>query len=145
MKKFLQPTLVLLVAASLFTAQSAIAEPHRDDRGRHKGPPSVEEMLARISESLDLSDEQSAEMLVILQQQEQDRKALHEQTMAIMGAEICAQNAEAEEAIISILDPQQTELFLQMKEQRQARADGRNHHWKGKDLPDCSEYGVSDS
>jgi hypothetical protein len=84
-------------------------------------------------------------MLVILQQQEKDRKALHEQTMAIMGAEICAQKAEAEEAIISILDPEQTELFLQMKEQRQARADERNHHWKGKDLPDCSEYDVSDS
>jgi hypothetical protein len=55
-----------------------------------------------------------------LQEEGEQRAALHAQTMMLMGPEICAQRAENEEAILAILDANQTELFLQMKEQRQA-------------------------
>jgi hypothetical protein len=65
--------------------------------------------------------------------------------MEIMGAEICAQKAQAEEAILAILDTEQAELFLQMKEDRQVRANGPTRSRKGHNGPDCSGYAGEDS
>jgi hypothetical protein len=65
--------------------------------------------------------------------------------MEIMGAEICAQKARAEEAILAILDTEQAELFLQMKEDRPSRAHNRTRSRKDHDAPDCSEYAGGDS
>ncbi len=63
------------------------------------------------------------------------RQALHDRTMELMGAEICAQKAQSEEAILAILDAEQTELFLQMKEERQFRANDKTRTRKGRDGP----------
>lgn len=145
MKTFLKTTASVMVLASFLAVGNANAQPPKADRDWHKGPPSVEEKLARISNALDLSDEQSAEMLAILQGQEGDRKALHEHTMAIMGAEICAQRAQAEEEILSILDADQAELFRQMKADRKVRGGDRNRSRRsGGDL-DCAEFEDDDS
>ena len=138
MKTFLKPIVSILAVASLIAAGSTFAQQqHKGDRDWHKGPPSVEEKLARISDALDLTDQQSTEMLAVLQEQESNREALHQRTMEIMGAEICAQKAQAEEAILAILDAEQAELFLQMKEDRQVRANGPTRSRKGHDGPDC--------
>jgi len=148
MKKFLKPIVSILAVASLFVAGSAFAQQqHQQPGGRdwQKGPPSVEEKLARISDALDLSAEQSAEMLAVLQEQESNRQALHERTMEIMGAEICAQKAQAEQAILAILDADQAELFLQMQEDRQIRANSRTRSGKRHDGLDCSGYEGGDS
>jgi len=110
----------ILAIASLLTAGSVLAQNRQSDNDWQKGPPTAEEKLARISAALNLSGDQSQEMLRVLQEQGEKGAALHEQTMMIMGPEICAQRAENEEAILAILDANQTELFLQMKEQRQA-------------------------
>lgn len=144
MKVFLKTTASVLTVASLLAAGSAYAEPRKGDRDWHKGPPSVEEVLARMSNALDLSDEQSADLLAILQEQERDRQALHDQTMALMGAEICAQRAQGEAAILEILDAEQTELFLQMKEERRTRAADRNRKRQDRDPLDCSAYDSDD-
>jgi len=140
MNTFLKTTASVIALASLLAASSAFAKPPNGDRDWQKGPPSVEEKLARISGALDLSDEQSAEMLALLQQQEKNRQDLHDRTMAIMGAEICAQKALAEEEILSILDTDQAELFLQMKADRQARGGDRNRSRKGRGDLDCTEF-----
>ena len=110
----------ILAIASLLTAGSVLAQNRQSDNDWQKGPPTAEEKLARISAALNLSGDQSQEMLRVLQEQGEKGAALHEQTMMLMGPEICAQRAENEEAILAILDADQTELFLQMKEQRQA-------------------------
>ena len=55
-----------------------------------------------------------------------------------MGAEICAHKAQSEEEILSILDAEQTELFLQMREERQFRANDKTRSRKGRDPLDCS-------
>lgn len=138
MKTLIKTTVSALAVAGLLTASSAFAGPQMGDRDWQKGPPRVEERLARISWALGLSDEQSAEMLLILQDQERSRSALHEQTMAIMGAEICAQRLQTEEAMLSILDGEQKELFLQMKEERLAQRENRKHTRPGRDAPDCA-------
>ena len=130
----------ILAISSLLAAGNVFAKHPKSDRNGHQGPPGVEEQLARISRSLELSDAQSVEMLVILQQADMNRTALHEQSMEIMGAEICAQKAQTEEEILSILDAEQAESFMQLKAEREERAQGRSHSRKGRGGPDCSQY-----
>ncbi len=128
----------ILTIASLLTAGSVLAQNRQSDNDWQKGPPTAEEKLARISAALNLSGDQSQEMLRVLQEQAEKGAALHEQTMMIMGPEICAQRAENEEAILAILDADQTELFLQMKEQRRADdANTRNRNAKRMGELDC--------
>jgi len=136
----IKTTVSVLTIAGLLTAANAFAGHPMGDRDWQNGPPRVEEKLARISWSLGLSDEQSAEMLLILQEQEKNRAVLHEQTMAIMGAEICAQRTHTEEAMLSILDSEQKALFLQMKEERLAQRENRKHSRIGRDELDCTAF-----
>ncbi len=127
---------VVLISATLclLASGSALAQKQRGESGRHGGPPSVEQKLARISQALDLSDEQAVQMLVVLQEQEEGRAALREQSMALLGPEICAQRLEAEEATLAILTMEQAELFLEMTERRRQKGGRRGH-----DGPDCTE------
>jgi len=138
MNSRLSKTISILAIISLLTAGSALAQKKQGERDWQKGPPSVEEKLARISEALNLNDEQSLEMLTVLQQQAENRAALHEQTMALMGPEICAQKAAAEESILAILDEEQTELFLQIRVERELKARQRERAGKRRSNLDCS-------
>ena len=124
---------------SISAAGTAVAQSGEDSRDWRQGPPSVEEVLARMSTALDLSDQQSVDLLVVLQEHAAQRAALHEQSMALIGPEICAQRAAAEEDILAILTPEQTDQFLEMKEMRQAKAGERNRG-RGPKGPDCSQY-----
>jgi Spy/CpxP family protein refolding chaperone len=145
MNTHLSKTISIVVIVSLMTAGAAFAQNQKGDRDWQKGPPRVEEKLARISAALDLSDQQSIDMLVILQEQEEKRTALHDQSMLLMGPEICAQRAEAEDAILAILTPEQVETFLQIREERQDKAKDRGHGRKGRRGLDCSDYEGGDS
>ena len=135
----LSKMVLILAVISLLSVGSTFAQNQKGDREDwQKGPPTAEEKLARISAALNLSGDQSQEMLRVLQEQGEKGAALHEQTMMIMGPEICAQRAENEEAILAILDADQTELFLQMKEQRRAdAANTRNRNAKRMGELDC--------
>ena len=133
-------TLLTLVAVSLLASGTALAQkgPGRgDDDGWHRpSPPTAEDRLARMSNALGLTPEQSLQMLQIMQEQEQERAALREETMALMGDRICTQRAEHEQAVLDILTDEQAELFLQFKSEREARALQRGGHHFG---PECSE------
>ena len=137
-------TLAILTLGGLLVAGSAAAQNQnqgqKDLRDWQKGPPSIEEKLAKISDALDLSDEQVVDMLLVLQEQERNREALHEQTMAMLGPEICAHRAEAEDAIANILTAEQLETFMQIREERQERAQNRDRRGKGRGDLDCSQY-----
>jgi hypothetical protein len=153
MKTFFKPIVSILAVASLLAAGGAFAQQMQQHQtqsngGRdwHKGPPSVEEKLARISAALDLSDEQSAEMLATLQLQERIKSERHDRIMALMGDEICAERNRIEAEILAILDTEQAELFLQMKEDRQQlRTNHRNRARNGDEALDCSGYEGGDS
>jgi hypothetical protein len=134
----LSKTISIIAIVSLMAAGTALAQNQQGVRDWQKGPPSVEEKLAHISTALDLSDEQSLEMLVILQQQEEARAAFHEQTMALIGPEICAHRLETEEAILAILTAEQAETFLQFREERQLKDEkhDRGRRSRGGEL-DC--------
>lgn len=133
----LTKTASILAVVSLLAAGSAFAEKQHGGREWQKGPPSVEERLARISAALDLSYDQSQDMLAILQEQEENKAALHEQIMEMMGPEICAQKAQTEEAILGILTAEQTELYLQIREERQGKPQRKGRG--GNAELDCSD------
>ncbi|MDH3788549.1 MAG: hypothetical protein OES53_08305 [Xanthomonadales bacterium] len=139
MNTFLKNAVLVLTASGLLAAGSALADKQQGGRDWKQSRPSVEDVLARMSESLDLSDEQSVELLVILQQHAAEKKALHEQSMALLGPEICAQRAAAEEDVLAILTADQQEQFLLLKEERKTRATER-HAGRGGNRPDCSEF-----
>jgi len=145
MKTRLSTAITALAIASLLAAGSAFADNQQRDRDWQKGPPSAEQKLARISDALNLSDEQSAQMLRILQQQELTKRARHDEIMALMGPEICAQRAEAEDAILSILDEEQTALYLETRQQRQERGYRHNRQGRARDPQDCTAYEGDDS
>jgi len=135
----------ILAIASLLAAGSALAQNQKNKRDWQSAPPSVEEKLAHISAALDLSDEQSVEMLVVLQEQKEKRVLLHEQSMALMGPEICAHKYETEEAILAILTPEQTETFLQIREERQDKAHEQKRGGRNRGDLDCTGYEGGDS
>jgi hypothetical protein len=123
----------------LLASGTALAQNPDHDHDWKRPPPSPEAKLARLSEHLDLSNEQSSALLVVLQQNAEDRAALHDQTMAIMGPEICAQRADAEEAILAILTEEQALQLQQMKEEQRGKAIERDHS-RGQSRPDCSGF-----
>jgi len=138
-------TIIVLAIVSLMTAGSVLAQNQKGERDWHKAPPNAEAKLARISAALELSDQQAIDMLVVLQEQEQKRAALHEQSMIILGPEICVQRIEAEQAILAILTPEQAETFLQHREERQEKSKEREHPRRGRGDLDCSDYEGGDS
>jgi hypothetical protein len=139
MKTYLKNFAVSLIALGIMASGTAVAQNEDGGRDWRQGPPSVEDVLARMSEALDLSDQQSVDLLVVLQGHAAERADLHEQSMALIGPEICAQKASAEEDILAILTPDQVEQFLALKELRKAKATGRKRG-KGPRGPDCSQY-----
>ena len=139
MKTHLKKIAIGLAALGIVAAGTVIAQDSENGRDWRQGPPSVEDVLARMSDALDLTDQQAVELLVVLQEHAAERAALHEESMALLGPEICAQKASAEADILAILSPEQAELFMQLKEERRARVSERSRG-RGKRGPDCSEY-----
>jgi hypothetical protein len=139
-------TFSLALAASLFFSAAAIAGQSRQhgNPGFFGGPPTTAEQLARLSEALGLTDAQQVEMLEVLQANEARRQALREQTMDLMGAEICQSRADGEAAILAVLDEEQAALFLEKKEKRQAGEPGKRKGRRGESGLDCSQFADSE-
>ena len=65
-----------------------------------------------------MSEEQSVEMLLILQERERQRTALRDQAMAFMNPEICALGMQHEEDFLVIPNEDRAELFHQIRDER---------------------------
>ena len=137
MKTYLKTFAIGLAVFGFLTTGVAVAQSGDGGRDWHQGPPSVEDILARMSNALDLSDQQAVDLLVVLQQHANERAALQE----LIGPEICAQRASAEQDILEILTPGQAEQFQTMKEARKAQAGERNRG-RAPARPDCEQYGT---
>ena len=130
----------ILAIVSLLSAGSVLAQNQKGGmEDWQKGPTSVEERLARISAALNLDSQQSLEMHVLMQEQVENRATIHEQAMAMLGPEICAQRAEHEAAMLDILDSDQTELFMQIKQERQANANRKGRGGKRMGELNCED------
>jgi Spy/CpxP family protein refolding chaperone len=125
--RFTRPVILSLAAptfAALAFAAGALADPprgHVPEGNWHHGPPGAEQQLSRLDQALDLSDEQSAELLAVLQAADAERQALHERVMAEFGPEFCALVQDTDADILAVLTPEQAATYQQLKAERQER------------------------
>jgi hypothetical protein len=125
MKTSVKKTVTIMAVVSLLAAGSALAQ--RKDEGRDwpHHPPSAEQQLMRLSSALNLDSEQSVQLLVVLQEQAENRAALRQQVMELVGPEMCAQKADFEDSVLGILNEEQTEQFLSLQDERRDKRDDR--------------------
>jgi Spy/CpxP family protein refolding chaperone len=121
-----------LFLTGLLSAGAALAERPAGDW--HHGPPDAVGQLARLDRALDLSDEQSTQLLEVLLASQAEREALHAQIMESLGPEICALRESTEAEILAILTPEQAAAFQQMTQERA----GRRHARHDPPALDCS-------
>ena len=133
---------VLAIAtAFLLVAGSAMA---RQEGGRHgypdghRGPPDAETRVARMTQALDLTDEQSARLLVVMQDLDSERRVLHDQVMEQMKPELCDLQSRTEIEIADILTPEQQVLAEELKAERPGKGSRRGR--RGPEGLDCSEF-----
>jgi Spy/CpxP family protein refolding chaperone len=107
------------------------------DRGAHHGPADAETRVAHMTRLLDLNDDQSAELLEIMQAVDRERMALHEQAFQELEPEICALQRNVEAEIRNILTDDQLDLLEAKKSEREKDRFGKS--WRGMQL-DCSAY-----
>ena len=133
---------VLAIAtAFLLVAGSAMA---RQEGGRHgypdghRGPPDAETRVARMTQALDLTDEQSARLLVVMQDLDSERRVLHDQVMEQMKPELCDLQSRPDSEIADILTPEHHVLAEELKAERPGKGSRRGR--RGPEGLDCSEF-----
>lgn len=114
---------VSLMLAGVLAAASALAGQPKSEGGFHHGRHSAENHAARLAESLDLSDEQAAEVLIVLEAAEEERRGLHQRLMEQIEPELCAQREATHAEILAVLTPEQAAEFEEMI------AEHRNRSW----------------
>ena len=136
-------TLFIITAATLLFASAAAAQNSQGDRGNgvdrraHHGAADAEARVAHMTQLLGLSDDQSAELLEILQAVDQERMALHEQAFQAVEPEICALQLHVAEEIRTILTEDQLAVIEARKREHENDRFGKS--WRGMHL-DCSAY-----
>ena len=135
MKQALMKPAVLIASISLLTSLPLAAQQSSWDVGeRRHGFPSAEQKLARLTETLDLTDDQSLRLLEVLHAARADHDALHARMMDTFGGEICALRASTETEILAILTPEQAARFHLVKQKRQGQSAAK----RNRDSLDCS-------
>lgn len=127
--------LAITLALALFPAGQLQAQP---DKARHHGPPDAEMRVAHMSRALELSDEQSARLLVVFQAVDEERQALHEQVMLQMKPQICELQLATRAEVNEILDAEQLARLEDMKARRESNNNRRG--WRGMHDLDCSAF-----
>ena len=129
-----------LILAGLLTTSTALAQAQRADPSRspdrpwHHEPRGAEQQLAHLDLALGLTDEQSLQLLEVLQLAEAEREALHARAMESFQPEICALRRNTEADIFAILTPEQAETLRLLQQERA----GRREHRHGF-MPDCPD------
>jgi len=138
----------VLAVAGLLAAGPALAGQRPDTQAGqrpdpqawHMPPAGAEQQLAHLSEALQLSDEQSLQLLEVLQAARDEREILRARFFEQMQPEICAQMRNTKADILAILTPEQAEQFQLLEEQRQLHQ-GERRGFGGFSPPECPADG----
>ena len=133
MKYPITTLLTTIFAVTVFAAGQLQARP---DMARHHSRPDAEMRVAHMSSALGLSDEQSAQLLGLFQAVDEERRAMHEQTMELMKPQICELQQATQAELEGILDEVQLAELEEMKAMRESDNDHRR--WRGMHDLDCS-------
>jgi len=126
----------IVATAALFAAGTVMADPFgQNEYGpggfRHGGPPSAERQLAWLHEQLDLTEEQSVELLPLLQARQAKQEELRARILDEMRPEMCALKQAADADILEVLTPEQADRFLQLQDQRRGTTGDRRGRGPG--------------
>lgn len=145
MKRKIFNSSLILVATTLLIAGNTFAQHERGGRDAHgggyggsHGPHDAETRVAHMSRQLDLSDEQSVQLLLVMQAAEEEREALRERIIEQMEPELCALQLDTESEISNILTEDQQAEMEAMRQERDGKQRGRPARGMGK--LDCSAY-----
>ena len=125
-----------LILTAILISGSALAQTGRPEGQWHHGPPGAAQKLAHLERALGLSDEQSRQLLEILQGAEAEREALHAQMMEQYQPDICALRLDTEAQIRTVLTAEQITAFEQLQEERERT--GPRSGRRGARAPDCA-------
>ena len=122
---------ILVAMSTMLAAQSQGTEQNsekgadgpdntRAERG-HRGPPSPEQRVLRMSEMMDLSSDQVTGLLEVFKAAQQEAESLRGLARQEMLPELCALHLVTEEQVATILTRDQLAQMEQMKTKREAR------------------------
>jgi Spy/CpxP family protein refolding chaperone len=137
-------TLCLTLTALLFAGTLAAQQgpgPWHDSGHGHR---SAEDRLAFMARELNLSQQQSQELLAIFQAADQERFALREEFMLQNRERICQQIEDTHQDILAVLDEEQAAAFEQMMAERERRHKSGRHRGPAGRL-DCPADAENDS
>lgn len=134
----------IVATAALLATGAVMADPYgQNENGpggfRHGGPPSAERQLAWLHEQLDLTEDQSVELLPLLQSRQAAQEELRARVLEEMRPEMCAQKQATDADILEVLTPEQAERYLQLQEQRRSTTGDRRG--RGPGPLNCEGYG----
>lgn len=127
--------MISIPLALLLAASSAQADP----RDRQQRGPDMEKRIEHMTEELDLTDEQSDQLLAVMEASALERDALREKYAAQMKPELCTLHLATMEQVRNILSEEQA-AELETKLERWASDDapgGPRHGRKDRALKDC--------
>jgi hypothetical protein len=118
---------LVVFLSSLLLASNAIAADNKADQyKRHdRGGPDIEKRIERLGEELQLTDEQSDELVVVLEASTAEREALREKYEAQMLPEFCALHAATMVQVRDILSAEQADQLENKLERWASEGDPR--------------------
>jgi septal ring factor EnvC (AmiA/AmiB activator) len=122
MKKFIANSLIVLTLASSSALLASVAEARQ---GMQHQPPSVEQRVERLSESLSLNAAQQASVTTIMQQLDEKMSALREQhgvpDRSAFHEDMRALHESTREALAQVLDADQLAKLDEMPKPHERR------------------------
>ncbi|MDZ4728396.1 MAG: hypothetical protein SH820_00395 [Xanthomonadales bacterium] len=121
--------LISIPLALLLATSIAQAEP----RDRHHRGPDMEKRIERMTEELALGEEQSAQLLAVMEASAAEREALREKYATQMKPELCTLHLATMEQVREILTAEQA-----------AELEGKLERWSSDDAPGGPHHGRKD-
>ena len=127
---------ILCLASTALQAQDRDSAYERGERG-HRGPPSPEQRVLRMSEVMDLSSDQISGLLEIFKTAEDEMEILREQARRQIQPGMCAIHHDTEDKVASILYEEQLAELAALKAQHRGK---RGQHGNRRDPAEaCKE------
>ena len=117
----------------LLVAANAAAQPGPLRGDGDWGPPSPQDRVERLSEDLDLNEEQTAKLLDIFTASDAEREALRKKHEELIRQDVCSFHEKMNGQIKSVLTAEQSTKFDDLMARKKAHREGHHRHHHGKD------------
>lgn len=144
-------SIIAVGLAGLLAAGAAAAAPGGRGEGPGPGGPGLQgpgdpvQMVARLSQRLDLTAEQEDAILTFMREREAEREVMQERIRDAFGDEVCTQRAAGRAAFDALMQDVLDEDQLEAHEEMKARMEERRASGKGKGRRGADPFECADS